>query len=46
MLGMNAGFSPKFLKRYAELGAAVTEAAQRFAAEVRDGTYPGPEHSH
>lgn len=46
MLGMNEGFSPKFLKRYAELGKAVKEAAERFAVEVREGKYPGPEHSH
>ncbi len=46
MLGMNEGFAPKFLKRYAELGKVVKEAAERFAAEVREGKYPGPEHSH
>lgn len=46
MLGLNEGFTPKFLKKYAELGAAVKDAARRFAQEVRDGTYPGPEHSH
>ena len=31
---------------YAELGKATKEAAEQFAAEVRDGKYPGPEHSH
>jgi len=46
MLGMNEGFTPKFLKRYAELGSAIREAAERFAKDVREGTYPGPEHSH
>ena len=46
MLGLNQGFNPKFLKRYAELGKQVTEAAQQFANEVRAGTYPGTEHSH
>jgi 3-methyl-2-oxobutanoate hydroxymethyltransferase len=45
MLGLNPDFSPKFLHRYAELAASVQEAANRFAADVRAGRYPGPEHS-
>jgi 3-methyl-2-oxobutanoate hydroxymethyltransferase len=45
MLGLNETFSPKFLKRFAELGAAVRGAARAYATEVREGTYPGPEHS-
>jgi 3-methyl-2-oxobutanoate hydroxymethyltransferase len=44
MLGLNEGFSPKFLKRFAELGGAVRDAVQAYAAEVRDGSYPGKEH--
>ena len=45
MLGLNPGFRPKFLKRYAELGEAVRDAVGRYAAEVRGGRYPGPEQS-
>jgi 3-methyl-2-oxobutanoate hydroxymethyltransferase len=45
MLGLNEGFSPKFLKRYAELGGAVRDAVRSYAAEVRGGTYPAKEHS-
>jgi 3-methyl-2-oxobutanoate hydroxymethyltransferase len=45
MLGLNTGFKPKFLKRYAELGDAVRDAVGRYAAEVREGRYPGPEQS-
>jgi 3-methyl-2-oxobutanoate hydroxymethyltransferase len=45
MLGLNETFNPKFLKRYAELGEAVRAAVRSYAAEVRDGTYPGPAHS-
>jgi 3-methyl-2-oxobutanoate hydroxymethyltransferase len=45
MLGLNETFNPKFLKRYAELGEAVRAAVRSYAAEVRDGTYPGPQHS-
>ena len=45
MLGLNEQFAPKFLKHYAKLGEAVREAVRSFAAEVRDGKYPGKEHS-
>jgi 3-methyl-2-oxobutanoate hydroxymethyltransferase len=46
MLGMNEGFQPKFLKRYADLGATIRDATARFTADVREGSYPGPEHTH
>jgi 3-methyl-2-oxobutanoate hydroxymethyltransferase len=45
MLGLNEQFNPKFLKRFAELGEAVRSAVRAYAAEVRDGRYPGSEHS-
>ena len=38
-------FTPKFLKRYAELGALVRDAARGFAADVREGRYPDGAHS-
>ncbi len=45
MLGLNEGFSAKFVKRYAALAEDVREAVRLYAAEVREGRYPGPEHS-
>ncbi len=45
MLGLNEGFTPRFLKRYAELARVVREAVRVYAGEVRAGKYPGPEHS-
>ena len=45
MLGLNEQFSPKFLKHYGKLGDSVRQAARSFAAEVREGKYPGKEHS-
>jgi 3-methyl-2-oxobutanoate hydroxymethyltransferase len=45
MLGLNEAFSPKFLRRFAELGGAVREAVRTYADEVRAGRYPGKEHS-
>lgn len=45
MLGLNPGFAPKFLKRYAELGDAAREAIRTFADETRAGTFPDDAHS-
>jgi 3-methyl-2-oxobutanoate hydroxymethyltransferase len=45
MLGLNEEFQPKFLKHYAHLAKDVRAAVERYAAEVREGRYPGPEHS-
>ena len=44
MLGLFSDFQPKFVKRYAQLGAAMGEAAAAYAAEVKARTFPGPEH--
>ncbi len=46
MLGLNEGFEPGFLKRYAQLANEVREATRAYVQEVKDGTYPGPEHSY
>jgi 3-methyl-2-oxobutanoate hydroxymethyltransferase len=45
MLGLNDRFQAKFVKHYATLASDVSEAVRLFAAEVREGRYPGPEHS-
>src|SRR4051812_38677315 len=45
MLGLNEQFAPKFLKHFAKLGDGVRDAVRGFAADVRDGKYPGKEHS-
>ena len=46
MLGLNPGFAPKFLKRYADLAADTTRAAAAYCDEVRGGAYPAAEHTH
>ncbi|KDN85932.1 3-methyl-2-oxobutanoate hydroxymethyltransferase [Kitasatospora cheerisanensis] len=43
--GMTAGRVPKFVKQYANLRQTLAQAAGEFAADVREGTFPGPEHS-
>ena len=45
MLGLFDLYTPKFVKRYADLSAVMTEAVQRYMKEVREGNFPGDEHS-
>jgi 3-methyl-2-oxobutanoate hydroxymethyltransferase len=44
-LGLNPGFGPRFLKKFANLHEVALEGVRAYAREVREGTYPGPEHS-
>jgi len=36
--------APRFVRRYAELGATITDVFARYAGEVRSGAFPAPEH--
>lgn len=45
LLGLNDGFQPKFLKKYANLAENVREAVRAFGGEVRSGQYPDAGHS-
>ncbi|PRZ03245.1 ketopantoate hydroxymethyltransferase [Isoptericola sp. CG 20/1183] len=44
MAGMT-DWSPRFARRYAELGRVLGQAVTDFAAEVRTGAFPAPEHA-
>lgn len=44
MIGLTVDRVPKFVKEYASLRDAVSSAAARYAAEVRERTFPGPDH--
>ncbi len=46
MAGLNPDRAPRFVKRYADLAGVLTEAATRFAEEVRAGVFPAAEHSY
>ncbi|HVC52078.1 MAG TPA: 3-methyl-2-oxobutanoate hydroxymethyltransferase [Stellaceae bacterium] len=46
MLGLFTEFTPKFVKRFRELGAEIRGAAQDYAAEVRAGQFPAVEHTY
>lgn len=45
ILGMFDKFIPKFVKKYADLNVAMKEAISQYIDEVKNGTFPGPEHS-
>lgn len=44
MLGLYSEFTPRFVKRYADLGAAVEEAASAYAGDVKARRFPANEH--
>ncbi|WP_104090266.1 3-methyl-2-oxobutanoate hydroxymethyltransferase [Cryobacterium sp. N19] len=44
--GMTSGRVPKFVRQYADVRAVLTDAVQRFTADVASGAYPAPEHSY
>ena len=46
MLGINKGFSPRFLRRYADLAGIMTEAVQNYISDVKSGDFPSPEESY
>ena len=40
MLGINKGFSPKFLRRYADLATIIDSAIKNYITDVKDGDFP------
>jgi 3-methyl-2-oxobutanoate hydroxymethyltransferase len=45
MLGLNEGFTPRFLRRFGELGDATRAAVGDYVGAVRAGEYPAAEHT-
>lgn len=45
MLGLYDRFSPKFVKRYADVKGVMIKAVKDYVAEVRGRTFPGEKHS-
>jgi 3-methyl-2-oxobutanoate hydroxymethyltransferase len=45
LLGFEAGFKPKFLKKYADMGALVIKALEDYTSEVKASQFPKTEHS-
>ena len=46
MLGMFSDFTPKFVRRFAEVGEVMREAFANYAAEVASGAFPTEEHTY
>ena len=46
MLGMTQGFSPRFLRRYADLGTVITDAVGRYVGDVKSGDFPNESESY
>jgi len=46
LLGMYAGRTPRFVKRYAELADEIVDALGRYAADVRSGAFPEERHTY
>jgi 3-methyl-2-oxobutanoate hydroxymethyltransferase len=46
VLGLQDGIRPKFVRRYASLKAAGTDAVAAFAADVRSGAFPAEEETY
>lgn len=44
MLGLFTDFRPRFVRRYAELGATAAAAVAAYADDVRARRFPGPDH--
>lgn len=40
MLGITKGFSPRFLRRYADLGTIITNAVEKYIDDVKTGDFP------
>jgi 3-methyl-2-oxobutanoate hydroxymethyltransferase len=46
MLGMNQGFSPRFLRRYADLNQVMTDAIGQYVTDVKSGDFPNEQESY
>ena len=46
MLGINQGFSPRFLRRYADVASVMTDAVQHYIRDVKDGDFPNEKESY
>jgi 3-methyl-2-oxobutanoate hydroxymethyltransferase len=45
ILGLCEKYSPKFVKRYADLSGIIRSGVEDYIRDVRNGDFPGPEHS-
>lgn len=46
MLGIYSDITPKFIKKYADLGSEMKSAFKKYISETKNSTFPGMEHSY
>ena len=46
MLGINQGFSPRFLRRYADVASIMTDAVGNYIQDVKSGDFPNESESY
>jgi len=46
MLGMTTGFSPRFLRRYADLNSVMTDAIAQYVTDVKSNDFPNEKESY
>lgn len=46
MIGLSLGHVPKFTRRYANVGEAISQAVSTYAEDVREGRFPADEESY
>lgn len=46
MMGINKDFSPKFLRRYADLHSIMTDATQNYIKDVKESGFPNESESY
>lgn len=46
MLGMNDGFEPRFLRKYANIAEVMRNAVSNYTKDVKDGNFPNEEESY
>ena len=46
MLGINQGFSPRFLRRYADLATTITDAVGSYITDVKSSDFPNEKESY
>lgn len=45
-IGLFQAFTPKFIKKYADIAPIVVDAFRQYASEIKDGTFPEDKHSY
>ena len=46
MLGLTSGHTPKFVKRFADVGALMRQGINEYISETKNGSFPSQEHTY